>query len=57
MRPHPCEGMQKMDNLDVVMAVCAIVLGLLLILNALDLETILGIVLLVWGFLSLAKRL
>lgn len=44
-------------DLDLVGAVVAIVLGILLILNILDLELVLGVILLVVGLLALAKRM
>lgn len=44
-------------NLDLLGAVVAIVLGVLLLIGTLSLELIVGIVLLVVGCLALAKRL
>ncbi len=44
-------------NLDVVQAVVVLVLGILLLIGALDLETILGIGLIVWASLNLAGKL
>ncbi|MGB1698200.1 MAG: hypothetical protein ACPHK8_07350 [Thermoplasmatota archaeon] len=49
--------MAMTKELDLVGAVVAIVLGILLILGTLSLELVLGVILLVVGLLALARRL
>lgn len=49
--------MAMTKELDLVGAVVAIVLGILLILGTLSLELVLGVILLVVGLLALARRM